>query len=79
MATVNLEDLFGPLAIAGRDNSIHYPNTVPLSKITSKSYGLATKGLFDDDDDIKPVAFSSANVMRSRRRPSEIGGTNTKL
>lgn len=74
LATVNLEDLFGPL-----NSSLHYPNTVPLSKITSKSYGLATKGLFDDDDDIKPVAFSSANHIKSRRRPSDIGGTNAKL
>lgn len=72
MATIHLEELFGPISIDGRGNTSKYayPNTVPQAKVSS----LKTFGVFNDDsfdDDMKPVAFSSANLMKNRRRSHE--------
>lgn len=72
LATIHLEELFGPISIDSRDNSLKfsYPNTVPHGKVSS----LKTLGIINDDsfdDDIKPVPFSSANLSKNRRRSHE--------
>lgn len=72
MTTIHLEDLFGPISIGSRENSVKYsyPNTVPQAKNSSmKAFGMSNDDSFDDD--IKPVAFSSANITKNRRRSHE--------
>lgn len=71
LATINLEDFFGPISIDSRENSVKYsyPNTVPQPKNSlAKSFGLPDDDSFDDDT--KP-AFSSANLLKNRRPSHE--------
>lgn len=71
LATINLEDLFGPISINSRENSSkYYPNTVPQMRISSmKAFGLSNDSLFDDH--IESTLFSSTNLNKNRRRSRE--------
>ncbi|XP_031628185.1 serine/threonine-protein kinase ICK [Contarinia nasturtii] len=68
LATLHLEDLFGPISINSRENSTKfYPNTVPQPKMSSmKTFGSKNDDLYEDK--IKLTAFSSAHVGKNRRR-----------
>lgn len=77
LATIHLEDLFGPISLGSRENSSKfYPSTVPQPKVPSKSFGLTNNDSFDDD--IKPMAFSSANLIKGRRRSNDLEPSNKK-
>lgn len=71
LATINLEDLFGPISIGSRENSSKfYPNTVPQVRVSSlKAFGLSNDSLFEDD--IESALFSSTNMKNGRRRSRE--------
>lgn len=77
LATIHLEDLFGPISIGSRENSSkYYPNTVPQPKVSSmKTFGLNHDDSFDDD--IKPMTFSSANLIKNRRRSHDFDSNKT--
>lgn len=69
LATINLEDLFGPISINSRENSSKfYPNTVPQMR-SMKAFGLSNDSLFDDQ--IESTLFSSTNLNKNRRRSRE--------
>lgn len=70
LGTVHHEELFGPTS------KYAYPNTVPQAKVSS----LKTLGVLNDVsfvDDTKPVAFTSANLMKNRRRSHEFDSKRT--
>ncbi|XP_055296509.1 serine/threonine-protein kinase ICK [Sitodiplosis mosellana] len=77
LATIHLEDLFGPISIDSRENSSkYYPNTVPQPKVSAlKTFGLTNYDTFEDR--IKPTVFSSANVNKGRRRSHELDSNRT--
>lgn len=70
LATINLEDFFGPISIDSRDSVKHpYPNTVPQPKNSlAKAFGLDDDDSFEDD--MKPT-FSSASLLKNRRPSHE--------
>lgn len=72
LATINLEDFFGPISLDNRENSVKYayPNTVPQPKNTlAKAFGLPNDDLFDDD--AKPAFSTSASLLKNRRPSHE--------
>lgn len=75
LATIHLEDLFGPISIDSREGtSKYYPNTVPQPKVSSfKKYGSSKDDSFKD----KSAAFSYANISKNRRISLETDSRKT--
>lgn len=66
-AANKLEELFGSLSFGSRvsPSKFPYPNTVPQPKISAlKNLSLANTELIEDN--LKPLAFSSATVTKRR-------------